>query len=188
MVLKQPSYGFSDPSPWVRRFAPLVPKGGCVLDVACGSGRHCRFFLARGHPVVGVDRDISALADLVGRARFEAIEADLEDGSLWPFKGKRFAGVVVTNYLYRPLLSAIVASVAPGGVLIYETFAEGNERFLRPRSPEHLVKRGELRRLVEGRLRLIAYEHGQVSRPWPAIVQRICAVRDAPAGARRNPQ
>jgi SAM-dependent methyltransferase len=161
------------PSSWVVRFAPLVPAGSSVLDLAAGSGRHARLFLQRGHPVVAVDRETVALADLASRA--EIVTADLEDGSPWPFGDRRFGGIVVTNYLHRPLFAAVLAALAPGGVLIYETFAAGNERFGKPSNPKFLLQPGELLELVRGRLRVLAYEDLEVSEPRPAMVQRIAA-------------
>src|SRR5262245_14388804 len=122
------------PSAWVRRFAGRVPDGP-VLDVAAGGGRHSRLFLTLGHPVTAVDRDLTQLAWLQGEPGFEALAADLEDGSSWLLGDRSFAGVVVTNYLHRPILPAIVAAVAPGGLLIYETFGAGNERLGKPSSP-----------------------------------------------------
>ena len=168
----------SEPSAWVCRFAPYLPDGGPVLDLACGAGRHARLFLERGHPVTAVDRDLSGIADTIGRPGLEALEIDLEDGRPFPLAGRRFAGVVVTNYLYRPLFPALVAAVAPGGALIYETFAKGNEGFGRPRRPEHLMNPGELLEAVRGRLRVIAYEDLIVTAPRPAAIQRICAVNE----------
>jgi len=149
-----------------------------VLDLACGGGRHGRFFLARGHPVVALDRDVSGLADLRGTAALEIVEADLEAGRPFPLAGRQFGGLVVVNYLYRPLLPALVAAVAPGGALIYETFALGNERFGRPSNPDFLLRPGELLEAVRGALRVVAYEDRVVRRPRPAAVQRICAVRE----------
>jgi SAM-dependent methyltransferase len=174
-----PHRGPSEPSPWVLRFAARVPSGGPVLDLACGLGRHVRLFLARGHPVSAVDIDLSGIADMMDHPQLETLEADLEDGRPFPFAGRRFAGVVVTNYLYRPLIPALVAAVAPGGVLIYETFARGNERFGRPRNPAHLVKPGELLEAVRGKLRVLAYEDLVVDDPRPAAIQRICALNEA---------
>lgn len=159
-------------SPWVVRFAPLVAAGGRVLDLACGGGRHGRLFLDRGHPVTLLDKDASGVADLAGCA--EIVQADLEDGSPWPLPGRLFAAVVVTNYLHRPLLPDIMASLADGGVLIYETFAQGNERYGRPRNPDHLLAPGELLAACAG-LQVAAYEYGLL--PRPAVVQRICARR-----------
>ncbi len=165
-----------EPSPWVLRFASLVPAEGAVLDVACGTGRHTRLFLERGHRVVAVDRDLAGVADLRGHPRLTAIERDLEHGAAPPFAEMSFAAVVVTNYLHRPLLPAIVAAVGPRGVLLYETFARGNERFGRPRSPAFLLEPGELLRAVRGRLSVVAYEELLVRAPRPAAVQRVCAV------------
>ncbi|MDE0334032.1 MAG: class I SAM-dependent methyltransferase [Defluviicoccus sp.] len=164
-------------SDWVVRFASAVPAGGAVLDLACGTGRHSRFFLERGRRVTGVDRYSAGVSDLLGRGDFTLIEADLESGGDWPLGARQFAAVVVTNYLFRPILPRIVGAVSEGGVLIYETFAEGNERFGRPSNPDFLLRPGELLRAVEGTLAVIAYEHGEVARPAPALVQRICACR-----------
>lgn len=166
------------PSPWVTRFAALVRLGGPVLDVACGGGRHSRLFLARGHAVTGLDRDISH-TDAPGA---ELVAADLEDGSPWPLPGRSFAAVVVTNYLWRPLFPSLLAALAEDGVLIYETFAQGNERFGSPRNPDFLLARGELLDRAAG-LTVVAYEDGVVENR--AVVQRICAVRGA--GPQRLP-
>ncbi len=165
------------------RFVGRVPEGGPVLDLACGMGRHARLFLARGHPVTAIDRDLTGIADLAGAPGgtpgLEILEADLENGTPFPLAGRRFAGVVVTNYLYRPLFPALVAAVAPGGVLIYETFARGNEDFGRPRNPEHLTKPGELLEAVRGHLRVVAYEDLIDQAPKPAARQRLGAVIEA---------
>ena len=166
------------PSEWVLRFLPLVASGGAVLDLACGRGRHSRLFLDRGHPVVALDIDLAGLGALARHPSIEALAADLEDGRPFPLAGRRFAAVVVTNYLHRPLFGALIEAVAPGGLLIYETFARGNERFGRPRNPDHLLKPGELLEAVRGRLRVVAYEDLIVEAPRPAALQRICARRE----------
>ena len=158
-------------SPWVMRFAPLIAAGGAVLDVAAGGGRHARCLAQRGHPVTAVDRDTAALAQTPG---LRVVEADLEDGSAWPLAGQQFAGVIVANYLHRPLFPLLIDSLLPGGVLIYETFALGNEAFGRPRNPDFLLKPGELLQAFAG-LTVIAYEHGRIDSPHPKVVQRICA-------------
>ena len=163
------------PSPWVQRWSHLVPAGGAVLDVACGHGRHLRWFAARGHPVVGVDRSPEAIAAVTGLG--ETVVADIEDGS-WPFAGRRFSGVVVANNLWRALLPTIVDSVAPGGVLLYETFASGNETVGKPSRPDFLLQPGELLGASEG-LRVVAYEDGFLDSP-DRFVQRIAAVRMSP--------
>jgi len=161
------------PSEWVVRHAGLVPAGGAVLDVAAGRGRHARLFLERGHPVVAVDRDTSGLD---ARPGLEVVCADLEDGSPWPFGERRFAAIVVTSYLHRPLLPLLVERLLPGGVLVYETFARGQERFGKPSNPAHLLEPGELLRAVDGRLRVVAFEDVALD---DRVVQRIVAVRDA---------
>ena len=170
----------SGPSSWVARFAALVPPGGPVLDVACGAGRHARFFLAREHPVTAIDRDTSGLGDLRGEPGLEIVEFDLEAGAPFPFHGRAFDAVVATNYLHRPILPDLVAAVAGGGVLLYETFARGHERFGRPRRPEFLLEPGELLDAVHGGLRVIAYEDLILDEPEPRAVQRIAAVRPTP--------
>lgn len=165
-----------DPSPWVVRFAELIPPGGTVLDVASGGGRHTRFFLERGYRVVAVDRDVSRIADLVGNPQLDVVPVDLEKDEPFPFYDRRFEGVVVTNYLYRPLLTDLVGTVGPGGVLIYETYARGHERFGPPSNQDFLLETGELLEAVRGRLDVIAYEDAMVKEPRPAVVQRICAI------------
>lgn len=148
-----------------------------MLDLACGGGRHARFFLERGHPVTVVDRDTSGVKDLEDRPGVEILEHDLESGAPWPLSGRFFEGVVVTNYLWRPILSDIVASVAPGGVLLYETFARGQEKFGHPHNPDFQLKPGELLEAVEGVLRVLAFEDLIVEEPDPKAVQRIAALR-----------
>jgi SAM-dependent methyltransferase len=165
-------HGTEEASPWVRRWSHLVPHDGTVLDVACGYGRHLRWFAAQGHPVTGVDRLGEAIASVAGLG--ETVLADIENGP-WPFTGRTFDGVVVTNYLWRPLLRAIVQSVAPGGVLIYETFAAGNETVGKPSRPDFLLQPGELLRACQ-ELRVVAYEDGFLDEP-PRFIQRIAAVR-----------
>lgn len=169
-------HGSESPSSWVQRWAHLVPAGAPVLDVACGLGRHMRFFRDRGHAVTGIDRTPEALA--AAAALGEAVAADLEEGSPWPLPGRTFGAVVVTNYLWRPAFAALQAAVAPGGVLICETFALGNETVGRPARPEFLLAHGELLRLVDG-LQVVAYEDGFIDSP-PRFVQRIVAARPAP--------
>ena len=165
------------PSPWVVRFAPLIAAAGPVLDVACGRGRHTRFLLHLGRDVVVVDRDLAGIADLRDDPRLEAVEVDLEDGRPFPLAGRQFAAVVVTNYLYRPILDDLVAAVGPGGLLLYETFASGNEAVGRPSNPAYLLQPGELLGVVRDRLSVVAFEDVAVEQPRPAVVQRIAAVR-----------
>jgi SAM-dependent methyltransferase len=173
-------------STWVRRWSHLVAPGATVLDVACGPGRHVRWFAARGCRVTGVDRDAAALQALADVA--EVVVADIEHGP-WPLPQRRFDAVLVTNYLWRPLLPTIVASVAAGGVLIYETFAIGQAGIGKPSNPDFLLAPGELLAAAQG-LRVVAYEDGFTDAP-PRFVQRIVAVRDAadapPASPPRTP-
>jgi SAM-dependent methyltransferase len=165
-------------SAWIERFGPAVPRSGPVLDLACGGGRHTRWFAARGHEVVAVDRDLTGVADLDGDPRVELVAADLEVGAPLPFPRRAFAAVVVTNYLWRPIVDAVVDAVAPDGWLLYETFAAGNERLGRPANPDHLLRRNEL---VEVALRhglvVVAYEDLEVTDPRPAVVEHIAAFR-----------
>ncbi len=173
----------SAPGAWMVRFQPLIRPGGSVLDLAAGGGRHTRFFLDAGHEVTALDRAVEPLAPFAGRA--EVIEADLEDGSPWPLAGRTFDAVVVVNYLWRPLFPMLLDALAPAGVLIYETFARGNEAYSRPRNPDHLLRAGELLDLAQGRLQIVAYEHGIVEGDeCPGVKQRISAVNDLGASTR----
>lgn len=165
-------HGTESPSPWVVRWTHLVPAGGDVLDLACGGGRHVRWFAERGHAVTAVDRDSAALDTLAGIA--QTVEADIENGP-WPLAGRQFAAVIVTNYLWRPLFARIGACVAPGGVLLHETFAQGNETVGKPSRPDFLLAPGELLRAY-GELRTVAFEDGFLDAP-PRFLQRIAAVR-----------
>lgn len=160
------------------RHLNLLPAGGMVLDLACGSGRHARLLAAQGHPVLAVDRDAEALSALADCPGVETLVADLE-GADWPLAGRQFAGVVVTNYLWRPRLPEVCALLASGGVLIYETFMVGNEAYGKPSSPDFLLRSQELRALAAAAgLREIAFEEGYVATPKPALRQAICAVRE----------
>lgn len=170
------------PSPWVLRWAPLIRPAGRVLDVAAGHGRHARALQARGHAVVAVDVDTSALHDAAG---VESLAADLETG-VWPFPPAAFDAIVVVNYLHRPHFPHLVESLADGGVLIFETFGQGNERFGRPRNPDFLLAPGELLHAFEKALHIVAYEHGEEQIPRPAVRQRLCAVK-APAPVPLSP-
>ena len=167
------------PSPWVLRWMPWIRPGGAVLDVACGAGRHARALARLGFEVDAVDRDIAAFADPPAGVLLR--EADIESGP-WPYAGRRFDAIVVANYLHRPLLPLLAGSLEPGGLLVYETFAAGNERFGKPSNPAFLLRPGELLEAVRGKLRVIAYEDLIVDEPRPAALQRLCARREpAPA-------
>lgn len=168
------------PSPWIKRFLGAVPVGARILDVAAGQGRHMRLALELGLKPIGVDRDVAGLSDIAGRDGVEVMRADLETGAAPPFAGRRFAAVVVTNYLWRPLLPAIIDAVADDGILLYETFAVGHERQGRPSNPAFLLQPNELLERVRGRLFIAAFEDGLAGLPdRPRRVQRIAA-----AGAR----
>jgi len=164
------------PSEWVCRFVHLIRERGRAADVACGHGRHARHLRDCGLSVVAIDRDAEALASMHGLDRIETVMADLEQGP-WPFPPGTFDAVVVTNYLWRPLISDLIGGLREGGVLIYETFAVGNERYGRPANPDFLLRRNELLERVMPQLQVVAFEQGVVSHPKPAVVQRICAVR-----------
>lgn len=168
-------HGLGAPSPWIERWSHLVPASGTVIDVACGAGRHMQWFAGRGHPVTGVDRseDAVAAASCFGHV----LQADIESGP-WPFAGQQFGAVVVTHYLWRARLADIVAAVTPGGVLLYETFAAGNETVGKPSRPDFLLQPGELLAACAG-LQVVAYENGFLPAP-DRFVQRIAAVRAVP--------
>lgn len=173
--------GAAAPSSWVQRWSHLVTPGGVVLDVACGHGRHARWFHELNHPVVVVDRAQAAIESIAIPAHAcETVVADIENGP-WPFAGRHFDAVVVANYLWRPLMPTLLASLAPGGVLIYETFTQGNETVGKPSRPDFLLRSGELLDLCHD-LRIVAFEDGFLDEPEgraPRFVQRIAAVREA---------
>jgi SAM-dependent methyltransferase len=169
------------PSAWVRQWAARITPGGTVLDVACGGGRHARLLAGLGYRLEAVDRDAESLCGLAGVSGVTTCEADLESGA-WPYAGRTFDAVIVTNYLHRPLFPRLFAALAPGGVLIYETFAAGNERYGRPRNPDFLLQPGELLRVAHDRLEVIAYENLAVDTPRPAMMQRMCAMNGAMTG------
>lgn len=162
---------------WVRRFLPLIESGGAVLDLACGRGRHSLLLAGQGYRVHAIDRDADALARIAALAPGVATRvADLE-ADPWPYPGRRFDGIVATNYLFRPLFPALLESLAENGVLIYETFMLGNERFGKPSNPAFLLRPNELLDLVRPTLTVAAFEQGRVSVPRPAVMQRVCATR-----------
>jgi SAM-dependent methyltransferase len=167
----------SGPSAWVQSHAGLVASGGKILDLAAGGGRHTRYFKDLGYQVTALDRDVSRVQDLAGRS-VEVMPADLEDGSPWPLGAREFDGIVVTNYLHRPLLPYLASALAPGGVLIYETFGVGNERFGKPSNPNFLLRPGELLEFAATQgLQVLAYACGEVAEPKRAITQRMVAQR-----------
>lgn len=163
------------PSAWVLRFRHLIPAGGRVLDLACGKGRHTRLLADSGHPVTAADIDVSGLADRRGDPRIRLLEIDLETGEQ-PFIGEQFAAVIVSNYLHRPHFAWLADTLLPGGVLLMDTFASGNEAYGHPRNPDFLLTPGELLSVFSKRLQIVAYEHGLERLPKPAVRQRICAM------------
>ena len=175
-------------SPWVERFAPLVPNGGDVLDLACGGGRHTRLFLGLGHRVIALDRDIGEVADLASNPSVKLVGTDLETDNPWPFPDRKFSGIVVTNYLYRPLFPTLINALADDGILIYETFGVGNERYGHPRNPDFLLQNNELLDLLNGSLSVIAFEQGVVEGdPHPRVLQRVCATKSTGPGTETEP-
>lgn len=175
------------PSPWIVRFSALISPASQVLDLACGAGRHSRWLARNGQRVTAVDRDLEGLSGLAEVPGVVTVAADLE-GAPWPLSGRHFDAIVVTNYLHRPLLPTLAASLAPGGILLYETFMVGNEQLGKPARPEFLLQAGELLEFCrqEG-LGVVAYEAGLVADPYPAVVQRLCARRDGAGSFSRLP-
>ncbi|CAM8648053.1 SmtA SAM-dependent methyltransferases [Comamonadaceae bacterium] len=186
-MIPAPHPQLSAPSPWVQRWSHLIPSGASVLDVACGSGRHLHWFSGRGCKVTGVDRDIENARQLSPIARL--VQADIENGP-WPLMNgansapELFDAIVVTNYLWRPLMDTLLASLAPGGVLLYETFAVGNETVGRPARPDFLLNAGELLHICRD-LHIVAYENGFLDRP-DRFVQRIAAIKNFTPGAHND--
>jgi len=169
-------HGAEAPSPWVARFAHLIAPGAHVLDVACGAGRHTILFAARGCSVDAVDRDAALARLFAGQANVRFLPADIEAGA-WPYAGRQFGAVIVTNYLHRPLFPVLRDAVAENGVLIYETFARGNEAFGKPSNPAFLLQPRELLDTFAQGFSVVAYEEGLLAEPRRARVQRLCAVR-----------
>lgn len=170
-------HGTEAPSPWIARWAHLIAPASPVLDLACGAGRHMRYLSGLGHKMLGVDRSEEALA--AASAWGTTLQADIENEA-WPLAGQQFGAVLVTNYLWRPLWPQILASVQPGGVLLYETFAQGHETVGRPARADFLLRPGELLQVAaQGGLRVLAYEDGFLPEP-ERFVQRLAAVREMP--------
>lgn len=165
------------PSPWIVRFAPLIPAGGAVLDLACGAGRHARLLAGIGYRVEAVDRDADALATLAGVANVTTRCADLENGP-WPYYADVFDGIVISRYLWRPLFPQIFNCLGEGGVLIHETFMEGQQLYGKPSNPAFLLRPGELLELVGKRFTVVAFEQGEI--PGQQVIQRICVRRGRP--------
>jgi len=176
-------HGLEPPSSWVKRWAHLLPISkkldandsadiADVLDLACGHGRHMQYLFGLGHKVLGVDRNAEALK--TASQWGDTLLADIENAA-WPLEGRTFKAVVVTNYLWRELFPKILNSLAEGGVLIYETFSQGNEAFGKPSRPEFLLQSGELLLRCKG-LRIVAFEEGWMPSP-DRLIQRVVAIR-----------
>lgn len=173
------SHGAQAPSAWITRFAHLARPQGDVLDIACGLGRHMRLFHAQKHHVTGIDKSQEAIDSVANLG--QAIQADIEGGP-WPLPDRQFDAVIVTHYLWRPLWPQILASVKPGGMLLYETFGQGNEAYGKPSRPDFLLAPGELLQVCQG-WTIVAYEHGVLHQP-DRVMQRIAAIKpDASSSA-----
>jgi len=166
------------PSPWIVKYAPLIPKNGRVLDLACGNGRHAIWLAKQGYQVDALDRDAQALANMARMDNINALIVDLEAGD-WPDSGLRYDGIIVSRYLYRPLLARLAELLYPGGILIYETFMAGNERYGKPSNPDFLLLPNELLETYSPLLSIIAFEQGEVKTPRLAVMQRICAKKNS---------
>ena len=174
MSKKTPSQQNISPLDWVVQHAGRIAAPGHVLDVACGRGRHTRYLLSLGYRVTALDRDTGALSDLTGRPKLRILENDLEDGSPWPVAGEVFEGIVVINYLFRPLYDPLVDALATGGILIYQTFSDGNATYGKPRNPNFLLRKNELLDVFSSRLTVLDFYQGYTDHPSPAVVQKIC--------------
>ena len=191
--MRVPDHLLAPASPWVTRFIRLIEQPGPVLDLACGRGRHIRLLRASNFQVVAVDRDVTGLAEFSDNNEVEIIAADLEANpkdsvAAWPLGNRLFKGIVVTNYLHRPLFPSIDAALAAHGVLIYETFAIGNERYGKPSNPDFLLRDDELLEVFSPTLRVVAYEHGKIPGPRSRVVQRICAIKADPGAEKAAPR
>ena len=165
----------ASPSPWIVEHAACIPRAGRVLDLACGSGRHAIWLAAQGFQVHAIDRDVQATAHMRGMQNIQVTIADIESGT-WPESDELYDGIVVSRYLFRPLLQKLAAMLKPDGVLIYETFMLGNERYGRPRNPDFLLRPDELSTVYSPLLKIHAFWQGVVAGEVPAVIQRICAI------------
>jgi len=165
------------PSQWVVEHATLIRKGGRVLDLACGNGRHAIWLASQGYQVDAVDRDVQSLASMQGMPNINLSITDIETGN-WPATDQQYDGIVVSRYLFRPLLGMLAQMLNPDGVLIYETFMLGNERYGRPSNPDYLLLPDELKSVYAPLLNIYAFEQGKVDDPVPAVMQRICAIKN----------
>ena len=167
----------SQPLPFIAKWLPDDLKAMNVLDYACGGGRHGKLAMERGAHVTFADIDLEGLSEFAINENVSLLQADLEDERRWPFKGRQYDVVIVTNYLYRPRLSDIFELVKPGGIILYRTFAQGNEVFGRPKNPEFLLQTNELHGVAQKNFSILHYEQGEVDTPNPAVIQRLVAQR-----------
>ena len=174
----------NSPSRWVSRWSNLLKPGTKILDLACGRGRNSLFLASLGHNVLAVDRDATKLSDISERPEITTMCEDLESGS-WPLDGWKFGGIIVTNYLYRPMLPDLMENLESGGIFIYETFAQGNQVFGKPSNPNYLLFPYELLDMLRDKLHIIGFEQGRVNSPSRAIIQRVCAT-SAPEGMHQS--
>jgi SAM-dependent methyltransferase len=174
-------YWVEKPSPWIVKHVPLIPKEGQVLDLACGNGRHAIWLANQGYQVDAIDRDAQAVSGMVGMDNINVVIADLEADD-WPHSELKYDGIIVSRYLYRPLLHTLAAILKPGGVLIYETFMVGNERYGKPSNPDFLLQPNELLEIYSPLLNIISFEQGEQKTPRPAVMQRICAIKNIAVG------
>ena len=170
--------GTLKPSQWVERHAGLIRPNGEVLDLACGNGRHTRYLASLDKRVTAVDIDVSGVAALADQDRIEIIAADLEQDA-WPLNNREFDGIVVVNYLFRPHFPSLIKALRDGGVLIFDTFARGNEKYGRPRNPAYLLEPGELLTAFAPDLSIVAYDYGECNEPEHAVRQRLCAIKES---------
>ena len=166
------------PSPWIVKYTPLIRKEGSVLDLACGNGRHAIWLAKQGYQVDAIDRDAQVVSNMAGMDNINVFIVDLE-ASDWPHSDQRYDGIIVSRYLYRPLLQTLAAILNPGGVLIYETFMAGNEHYGKPSNPDFLLLPNELLEIYSPLLSIIAFEQGEETTPKPAVMQRICAKKNS---------
>ena len=174
MSKERPSHQNMPPLDWVVQHARQIATHGQVLDLACGGGRHTRYLLGLGYRVTALDRDTGALSDLANHPDLRILESDLEDGSAWPLASEVFEGIVVSNYLYRPLYGSLVNALATGGLLIYQTFSDGNAAYGKPRNPNFLLRENELLDVFGPRLTVLDFDQGYTDHPSPAVIQKIC--------------
>ena len=165
------------PSDWVKKYISLIPRGKPVLDLACGGGRHVHFLLNEGFSVVAIDKDVKKLNNMSDKPNLKIIEFNLETVAKIPFSEGEFAGIIVVNYLHRPLFPYLANALSDGGVLIYQTFMVGNEAYGRPKNPDFLLTKNELNKVFKEELDVLAFEQGYKDDPKPSVTQSICALK-----------